>query len=299
MENERFVRGSGSGFTKDLEPPGRGGVRDRMALVPSSPAPPLPPSRTTAAMAVLALLVAVVLPSPARAETVREAYPPPAGATRVPGDAFGDWLGDLDLAEPERPVRTWDGRNVPQDARVILLDLVPGDLQQCADTAIRLRAEWQRATGQEVLFHATSGDPLPWSRWQAGERPRAEGRRLQWSSGAARGDSDASWARYLAAVFTWAGTASLQAHDTVPADQPLPGHVIVQGGYPGHAVVVLDVATDARGGTLLLVGEGFMPAQDAHVQHGPVDGWWSWDPEEGLALPYWPLPAQALRRFAR
>lgn len=262
--------------------------------------PPRPRSARSPALALLpaaALIALLGLGFTARAETVAQAYPPPAGASRVPGDAFGDWLGERELADPATPVRTHDGRLVPQDARVLLLDLVPGDLQQCADTAIRLRAEWLRERGAEVSFHATSGDPLPWSRWQSGERPRVEGRRIQWSGGGARGDSDASWERYLAAVFTWAGTASLAAHDTVPATDPLPGHVIVQGGFPGHAVIVLDVARSPDGQTWLLVAEGFMPAQDAHVQHGPVEGWWPWDPQRGLALPYWPLPADALRRF--
>ncbi|MCK6504796.1 DUF4846 domain-containing protein [Myxococcota bacterium] len=261
-----------------------------------------PPSPVRALAAALVALVLAGPPGPVAhaettAQTVAEAYPPPRGSTRVRGDAFGAWLGTLPLADPDTPVRTFDGREVPQDARVILLDLVPGDLQQCADTAIRLRAEWQRQVGADVVFHATSGDPLPWSRWQAGERPRVEGRRIQWSGGGTRGASETSWSRYLAAVFTWAGTASLATHDTLPVDDPRPGHVIVQGGFPGHAVVVLDVAHTPSGQVLLLVAEGFMPAQDAHVQHGPVEGWWPWDPQEGLALPYWPLPATALRRF--
>ena len=182
---------------------------------------------------------------------------------------------------------------------MIRLPMVEGDLQQCADTAIRLRAEWQRAAGLPVAFHATSGDLLPWSRWQAGERPVLEGRGLGWRSGGVQGGGEESWERYLASVFTWAGTASLVAYDSVPALEPRPGDLLVQGGFPGHAVLLLDVAREADGTTWLLVGEGFMPAQDAHVQHGPNQGWWRWDPEEGLALPYWPMPADALRRWSQ
>ncbi len=245
----------------------------------------------------LLFLLCALAPAQASASTVAEAYPPPFGAERIPGDEFGTWLGQLRLAPPEQPVRTWSGQVVPQDARVIDLPLVPGDLQQCADTIIRLRAEWLREQGRTISFKATSGDDIPWSRWIQGERPRAEGRGLQWSSGGARGDSPESWERYLAAVFTWAGTRSLSAYETVPVEAPRPGDVIVQGGSPGHAVVVLDAARSPQGEVLLLIGEGFMPAQNAHVQHGPEQGWWTWDPQHGLALPYWPLPASALRRF--
>lgn len=232
-----------------------------------------------------------------RAETVREAFPPPTGAQRVPGDAFGEWLGELRLRAPDVPVRTWDGRVVPDTARVIELPLSPGDLQQCADTILRLRATWQRAQGQSPSFRATSGDPIPYDRFVRGERPRAEGNRLVWSAGGRTGDGEETFEQYLRAVFTWAGTRSLEAYETVPAQAPAPGRILVQGGSPGHAVILLDVATTAEGQVYLLVGEGFMPAQDAHVQLGPVQGWWPWDPREGLALPYWPLPASSLRRF--
>ena len=235
------------------------------------------------------------LSSPATATpTIAEAFPPPAGAERVDADAFGAWLKARRLAEPDRPVRTHDGQVVQrQGARVVELPLVRGDLQQCADSAIRLRAEWQRETGQDVLFHATSGDPLAWERWGKGERPREVDNRLVWTTGHGAG----TWDGYLQKVFLWAGTRSLHAYDTVAAEgPPQPGDVLVQPGSPGHAVVLLDVARSADA-TYVLVGEGFMPAQDFHVEFGEHAGWWRWD--DGVALPHWPLPASSLRRWRR
>ena len=95
---------------------------------------------------------------PAATETVREAYPPPSGATRVPADAFGTWLQQRLIYPEERPIRTYRGDVVGHRGRVVDLHLVAGDLQQCADSAMRLRAEWLRSTDQPILFHATSGD---------------------------------------------------------------------------------------------------------------------------------------------
>lgn len=227
--------------------------------------------------------------APPLVQTVAMAFPPPEGAERALTDGFGSWLRTLPLRPADEPVRTYDGRVVPHHARVVDLPLVPGDLQQCADSLIRLRAEWLRKTGQAISFHATSGDALPWSRWQAGERPYVSGNKVRWRAG-----TEGGWEEYLAAVFTWAGTASLQRLDTVPVVDPRGGDLFVAGGSPGHAVQILDLAT--RGGhTYALIGEGFMPAQSFHIELGPEEGWWPVD--EGLSLPYWSFEASALRRW--
>lgn len=224
----------------------------------------------------------------AQAATVSEAFPPPTGFERLEADAFGQWLGERQLRATDVPVRTHDGREVGHRARVIDLPMVPGDLQQCADTAIRLRAEWLRETGGTITFHATSGDPMPWARWQAGERPVERDGRLAWVPGTQGG-----WESYLAKVFTWAGTRSL-ALDTTAATEPRAGDLLVAPGSPGHAILLLDVARKGDE-TIVLVAEGYMPAQDAHVELGPLDGWWPW--RDGVALDHWVLPASGLRRW--
>lgn len=239
----------------------------------------------------MSVVMAMWMLSAARGAVLREAFPTPVGAQRAEASAFGRWLRELEVEAPETPVLTFDGRRVGHRARVVALPMVAGDLQQCADSVLRARAEWLREQGLPVVFHATSGDPIAWERWRNGERPYESGGRLAWR----QTDRTGTWDGYLAAVFTWAGTRSLSAYDTVPASgAPQPGDVLVDPGSPGHAVLVLDVARrDDR--TWVLVGEGYMPAQSFHVELGPVGGWWPW--EDGVALPHWPLDASTLRRW--
>ena len=90
---------------------------------------------------------------------------------------------------------------------------------------------------------------------------------------------------------------SLQHYETTPATEPRPGDVLVVGGSPGHAVLILEVAKGADGRVWLLIGEGYMPAQSFHVELGPEDGWWLWDAVDGLRLSHWHLPGSSLRRF--
>ena len=169
--------------------------------------------------------------------------------------------------------------------------MVPGDLQQCADAIIRLRAEYLLQADLAVSFQSTSGDPMPWARYRDGETPYLVGDEVRWEAG-----GSGSWEDYLVKVFNWAGTVSLQERETeLVRGSPQPGDLLVQGGFPGHAVVLLDVAVEGER-SWVLVGESFMPAQDFHVELGPEGGWWLW--EEGVDLPSWaPFTPEDLRRW--
>lgn len=229
--------------------------------------------------------------------TIEAAFPPPEGAVRVPTEGFGAWLRARPLYPPDREVLTYDGRAVAMPAaRVVEMPLVPGDLQQCADSVLRLRATWERETGHEPAFRYTSGDLSKWSEWRAGTRLVVSGNRVSRVPGKARVDaSDASFDAWLADLFMYAGTRSLPA-DTVAATGPIaPGDLLVTPGSPGHAVLILDVAT--RGDDVwVLVGQGYMPAMDFHVVAGEADGWFHVDGETLETRPI-PMAWSTRRRF--
>jgi hypothetical protein len=238
----------------------------------------------------------LLLAAAAFAETVAQAFPPPPGATRAPADAFGAWLGELSLHPAGHPVHTYDGRVVDMAAsRVVDIPVGTRDLQQCADTALRLRATWERSVGRSPAFHYTSGDVSSWAGWAAGARPRISGNDVRFVPGAAAADaSDTAFEAWLMNLFTYAGTRSLPL-DTTPVSTPRAGDIVVQPGSPGHAVIVLDVATSGER-TWVLVGQGYMPAMELHVLAGPDA---SWFPVEGEWLPSTPIPVpwSGLRRW--
>lgn len=221
-------------------------------------------------------------------QTIFEAFPPPNGAVRNTRDEFGEWLVHLRVLDPGEPVRTFRGDVVSHHARVVDFPMVPGDLQQCADSAIRLRAEWLKTNGRPIAFHATSGDLIPWKRWASGERPIEKGNHLVWVTGGAK-----DWDGYLKAVFTWAGTRSLVL-DTEAATEPHSGDLILVPGSPGHVLVILDVASTSES-QYVLIGEGYMPAQSFHVEIGPNSGWWLYSEE--LDLGHVVMPTSGLRRW--
>jgi len=204
------------------------------------------------------------------------------------------------------PVRHFDGKLKPNQnvhAAVIDIDVGARDLQQCADAVIRLRAEYlyagPPADRTRIAFNFTSGDRVSFARWADGWRPLVVKDRVWWQRNGGRGMNRAQFAAYLAAIFTYAGSKSLEKELAPVADNAKVegGDVLIYGGFPGHAVIVVDVAEDANGRRLMLLAQSFMPAQSIHVLKNPKGGVWYdaalGDPE----TPEWRFRPGQLRRF--
>ncbi len=102
-------------------------------------------------------------------------------------------------------------------------------------------------------------------------------------------------------VFAYAGTYSLE-HELKPvtAEAIEIGDVFVKGGFPGHAVLVADMASNPQTGERrFLLVQSYMPAQEMHVLKNPAasDGspWYPAAFEGALVTPEWTFP---LRRPA-
>lgn len=206
----------------------------------------------------------------------------PRGASRVQtADPFALFLRQLPLKPPGSRVLLYNGQlkaNQRAHWRVVDMDVGSADLQQCADALMRLRAEFlfQSGQGGTVAFTMTNGQRVSFSRWQAGERPVLRGQRFSFQRKAARDTSYKNLRAYLNFVFTYAGTASLARELPYRKGEWQIGDVLIQGGFPGHAIIILDRATGAEDSYLLL-GQSFMPAQEFHVLQNPrrSDGWYS------------------------
>jgi hypothetical protein len=126
---------------------------------------------------------------------------------------------------------------------------------------------------------------------------------VSWRSGGRADASHASLRRYLDTVFAYAGTTSLarELKARKPAELQV-GDVFIRGGFPGHAVLVVDVAFDpASGKRVFLLVQSYMPAQDVHVLRnasGACRSPWYEIPTDGvLRTPEWTFQMNELRRF--
>lgn len=224
-------------------------------------------------------------------------------------NSFGYYLQNFQLEPHGAEVHLYNGSpKYTQDYHLAVLDIDTGkrDLQQCADAVMRLRAEYLYAQERHdaIQFHFTNGFLASYSRWKAGERISVKGNTVSWYSGRASDTSYKSFRKYMNMVFSYAGTLSLNKElNRKPLKDLNIGDVFIQGGSPGHAVIVVDAAVhESNGEKLFLIAQSYMPAQDIHIiqkdrnlTYGP---WYSISEiQNGLTTPEWNFSPQDLKSF--
>lgn len=231
--------------------------------------------------------------------TIGTRFPAPAGFQRTGTDAasFGAYLRQLPLKPKGTAVRLHNGElkwNQRAHAAVVEMSVGEKDLQQCADATMRLRAEYLYAAGRqdEIAFNFTSGFRAEWKRWRRGERIKVNGNECSWTSGGAADASHGQLLKFMDMVFTYAGTLSLERDLMNAGNAELEiGDVFIQGGSPGHAVIVVDKAEDESGLKAFMLAQSYMPAQQIHVllnhKHPELGPWFILGNDDQLFTPEW------------
>lgn len=244
-----------------------------------------------------------------RTETLAERLSPPLGFQRIPVEtsSFAAFLRNLPMKPGDAPVMLFNGKVKPrQDLHVAVVDIdvEKRDLQQCADAVMRLRAEWLWSADKKdrIAFDYTGGGRVAYSRFAAGAQPSEDGK--TWRSGGTLDKSYAGFRRYMTNVFVYAGTFSLARElKAVPGgDSPEIGDVVIKGGFPGHAVLVMDMTENkATGEKRFLLAQSYMPAQDIHILKNPQarDGspWYPAPITWPLVTPEWTFEKGSLERW--
>ena len=246
-------------------------------------------------------------------ETLGERILPPQGYKRMSQSnaSFANWLLNLPLEKQGTPVLLFNGKQKPYQAgafAVIKMDIGQQDLQQCADAVMRLKAEYHFSKKEfnKIHFNYTSGHKIAFSDWAKGIKPKVNGNKVTFS--APNGKEDYSYnnfKKYLNNVFMFAGTASLEKElKKVPNIQEVqPGDVFIKGGFPGHAIIVMDVAINDKNQKVFLLAQSYMPAQSIHIlnnlNHKQMSPWYSLEAFEKLQTPEWTFETGNLKRFVQ
>ena len=179
----------------------------------------------------------------------------PEGYNRIEyeTDSYPSFLRNLNLKEGKEILK-WDGQVLPSswalyDVMAVLdLPLLYNqDLEQCADFSMRLWSEYLKAENKldQLALFDYNGNPKRFM------------------------DSGKSFKSYLQWHMAYSNSHSIKkgARKISPADLQ-PGDMFVQNesGEIGHVSVIVDAAENATGERVFLIGFGYMPAQEFHIE---------------------------------
>jgi hypothetical protein len=235
----------------------------------------------------------------------------PEGYKRIVVDdqGFASYLRHLKLKPDGTKVKYFDGREKPSQNvhyRIIDLDIGQKDLQQCADAIIRLRAEYLycKRDYKSIHFNFTSGDTAKYSQWINGFRPKVNNNIVSWIQVGPRQNNYNIFRKYLETVFIYSGSYSLKRELNSVTDIKLIqiGDIFIQGGFPGHAIIIVDMAKDTNNNHIaILLAQSYMPAQDIHIlvneNNSNMNPWYLVGQGDKLHTPEWIFDWSDLYQF--
>lgn len=171
---------------------------------------------------------------------------------------------------------------------VFKLPIEDENLQQCADSVMRVYAEyyWNLKQYDKIKFHLTDGFLCEYSKWIEGYRVSFDGG-TKWVKSATYDASYETFLKYLRMVFSYAGTSSMESYESeiISLSEMTVGDVILKGGSPGHVVMVVDECVNDEGKKAYLFAQGYMPAQEFHVIKNPLHSDDPWYYKEEITFP--------------
>ena len=238
-------------------------------------------------------------------KNIEERFAPPRGYRRVACEkgGFAEYLRGYRLKPHGAEVKLFDGSTKANMVWEAVLDMpiLQRDLIQCADAVIKLRAEYFFSRGEydRIEFTLTNGMKVPFSRFTEGWNVKVKGNRTEWVRWGKAGTSRDVFDDYLRFIYTYCGTKSLAKEMVdVPVGDMRIGDVFIEGGSPGHAVLVMDLAESGKGEKVMILAQSFMPSQEMHVLKGDegISPWYRVGDGE-LKTPEWKFKKGSLKRF--
>lgn len=241
--------------------------------------------------------------------TITTRFAPPAGFVRIKANpnSFTEFLQNLPLKPKDARVLYYNGNEKPNHgvyAAVVDLPIGTKNLHQCADAVMRLRADYlyQQKRYDDIHFNFTNGFRVDYSKWRQGQRIAVNGNKTAWVQKTTPSNTPETYWKYMETIFMYAGTLSLEKElKSIPFTDLEIGDVLIQGGSPGHAVIIVDKAIHPKTKKwVYMLAQSYMPAQELQILFNPnkTNSVWYEMPESNqIQTPEWRFYTQDLKRF--
>ena len=256
--------------------------------------------------------------------TIKERFVPPDGYTRIEAESgsFGEYLQNFKLKPYGESAYMYDGTVNEASNTIGVFDQNVTRWQQCADSIMRLHAEYLYEKGQydQISYDFSAGFQCDFANWSQGKRVKITGSKCTWVDKAQPSTSKDTLDSYMDLVYQYANTDSLQKQltEVAPADVRIGDVFVITASQMdaslGHAVFVADMAQNEAGEKLYLIFEGTTPATQINLakSNDTTYGYWLplkedgtleitktvWDEEtSSYKEKTWTCPGKYIRRF--
>jgi hypothetical protein len=225
--------------------------------------------------------------------TVKQ-VPLPTGFERItaPPNSFAAYLQSLPLRKDRTVYLYTKQPKTDQTLHYAVIDISTGDkdLQQCADAVMRLRAEYffGKKLYDSIRFPKGNGGVYQFSKFLKNDRQNHR----------------KNFLHFMETVFMYCGTYTLEQQLTPVKEfsEIQIGDVLVKGGAPGHAEMVVDMAIHKQTRKkIYLLAQGYMPAQDIHILLNPIHTalgpWYEVNEGKRVVTASWIFSKKQLRRW--
>jgi hypothetical protein len=243
-------------------------------------------------------------------KTIIETVRTPSGFTRVPVEkfSFASWLRNLPVKPRGSSVLDYRGRiykygNDSTVALVIDWDISGNRMEQCMDILVHFYAKYLKQNNREseISFPLPGGYWLAWQDWKEGWRPLFQGINMTMVRMAQYDSSGCSFNSFLNTIFAESHTQQFyHVCKAINRYDIQIGDFLVTKGSKSHAVMIIDLAVDAQGKMIALIGHGDTPACQFYLfNYQKNNPWFPLD----FKNDYLPLPIRkkmnwnGLRRF--
>lgn len=202
---------------------------------------------------------------------------------KVKDNTLTAFMRNYPLKDDGSPVLLYDKSqkgNQSSHVAVFQLPIENEDLQQCADSVIRVYAEYFYQTKQyeRISFQFVDGFQADYLKWRKGYRIKFNNKgKAYYVKMTTTDTSYQCFQKYLRIIFAYASTLSLKAESkSIKLSSLRVGDIFLKAGSPGHVVMVVDVCQNKEGKKAFLLAQGYMPAQEFHILKNPLhkDMWY-------------------------
>jgi hypothetical protein len=221
---------------------------------------------------------------PPGGDTMVERLLPSAGYVRIgaPAESFQSFLRNYPLKPSGSPVLLHDGseRADAGAAAVLKVNLGQKNHEGPAGAVLRLVSEYlfEQSRFSRISFTLGAQFDFSFDTWAEGKILQVDGNSIKWVSGGNSSSGRENFTQYLQMLFRYVSIDTLKKDMSLIADGEISpievGDIFLGTDASGKpiCVMVADLASaGAGGGRIMLLMEGGLPAQEAHIVQNPVD----------------------------